>query len=1422
MRKIKLLFAAVLSMIAWTGVMAQTAAEYEAALAAISDGACYRISVNVDGTKYYVTSDGTLSSSLGENGLFIFNKITETSGDGPYVVAEGLPAVGIQMTSTAGKRFTNAPLSNNKAVLDVTNFSTSTNNRAPWESQVLFLKDGKFAIRACNTIYEESGWKDAGRVFWTYKVAEAAVTPQYTYDPAYVWNIEQDEFATSQYAAKNTVQAWPVYIQSAAGLVKDASKYISNAKSSAEGSYEALLDGDYATYFHSTYSNGPDADHYLQAELSEATQKFEFYYKKRSQNNNNRPTKIVISGGNSADGEFTDVKTIDSGLPTEESTIDYMSSQIDLGAAYKFVRFTIPETNNNAQNNNHVFFTFSEFYMFPGEDAAVAVANKYNEYSAKAWTEFTEADVEQINTIDRNLKSAISTINVTYALYEADGTTLVSKQTVVQKPYSEINVPSTLVSQPLFYDYNVTGTIGETDCEIKIVRTLKPEVVGALAELSNAKAYTIACDRGKLLTKDGYLASTAHSSLTTAEAGQFAIISYEGNYYLYSVADGKFVQNNGALADKPSNGVFDALKMDPKSVPYFMYYFTVSEGTNYGLNTNGNDPYGYVINNWMNADPGNQYYMIAAADFDATSALAALDAQFHPAYSVIYVVKDAFGNTIFTSDPEPVEQGAKITTLPEKYHRAYYTYNDVDVTVSEPGGTQAVFTATWGGPFVISENFANARWYNMTMRGTWYVTSAEKSDDGAYVTQNNAPKGEQVKDSYQWAFIGDGYNGFKIVNKAEGEGKSFGWTNAQQTNAGIPTVMADSEGNHTWKIVASTSGDVPANSFCLNVAGTNLYPNQYGGTGQPMKFWDSGNNVGDAGAAFTVYDVPTFAEVVTDEIAPALEATGYFTFTDAVKATVGYDPAYKTECPFETYKSMKEKLDAIDMSDLSNFVLPETGYYTLKHRSYGTYLGIDPSDANLYGNYKTATAAKQIVKLVKTGDKYSIGLMGKFAPATVAQSAQVTATAEAGIYTLVITTPGYAAFQADTESEYSALHCAGGGNIVGWLPESSESQWAVEDAQSITLSVGEEGYATAYLPFPVEVGKTISIPAAKGAWNFEDGTTGSMTATEGVTVADGVATVPAGDNLKVTHGFTDPGNYSFMMDVKVLNENKGAYTSLFMTGNDREDGGLFFYYNKKNGSRTIGINLGGMKYGGSYELNTWYRVVFSCENYIPTVYVDGVKVVAATQAVNPTRLHWTLSDVIYFFADNDGEENDVQASEIRLWDVALTADEVAMLGAAGAEVPEPTSVVAYTGKAAKTYLALTPVEGTIPALTGVVLKGDPGVYEFAIAAEAAPIEDNDLKGTLEPIEAAGKYILAKPEGEEIGFYQATTGNIAAGKAYLDVASDIKGFLFSEDGATGIANVEKAAENGPIYNLAGQRLSKVQKGINIVNGKKVLY
>ena len=114
------------------------------------------------------------------------------------------------------------------------------------------------------------------------------------------------------------------------------------------------------------------------------------------------------------------------------------------------------------------------------------------------------------------------------------------------------------------------------------------------------------------------------------------------------------------------------------------------------------------------------------------------------------------------------------------------------------------------------------------------------------------------------------------------------------------------------------------------------------------------------------------------------------------------------------------------------------------------------------------------------------------------------------------------------------------------------------------------------------------------------------------------------------------------------------------------------------------------------------------------------------------------------------------------------------------------------------------------------------VYYSAASAAGGNIEGNVLKGAAEDIQAAGKYVLAKPEGaEKVGFYKAEAGTIKAGKAYLELESDVKAFFFAGDDATGIANVEKAVENGAIYNLAGQRVNKAQKGIYIINGKKVL-
>ena len=135
----------------------------------------------------------------------------------------------------------------------------------------------------------------------------------------------------------------------------------------------------------------------------------------------------------------------------------------------------------------------------------------------------------------------------------------------------------------------------------------------------------------------------------------------------------------------------------------------------------------------------------------------------------------------------------------------------------------------------------------------------------------------------------------------------------------------------------------------------------------------------------------------------------------------------------------------------------------------------------------------------------------------------------------------------------------------------------------------------------------------------------------------------------------------------------------------------------------------------------------------------------------------------------------------------------------------------------------------IPSGEAVVLKGAEGTYTFYGTSEAAELgTDNDLIAATYEVDADGtQYVLGLPnnaeEGDNYGFWKATIGTIIpVGKGYLVITgSDAKPFYPFGDDATGIANIENAVENGLIYNVAGQRISKMQKGINIVNGKKVL-
>lgn len=145
-------------------------------------------------------------------------------------------------------------------------------------------------------------------------------------------------------------------------------------------------------------------------------------------------------------------------------------------------------------------------------------------------------------------------------------------------------------------------------------------------------------------------------------------------------------------------------------------------------------------------------------------------------------------------------------------------------------------------------------------------------------------------------------------------------------------------------------------------------------------------------------------------------------------------------------------------------------------------------------------------------------------------------------------------------------------------------------------------------------------------------------------------------------------------------------------------------------------------------------------------------------------------------------------------------------------------------------LSLTEVEnGTVPANTPVILQSDAAQNRVAYGVAApATAKAGLLTGVYEnTVAPAGSYVLQNQNGV-VGFYEVLAGqtlNVGANRCYLEApVAGAKGFFFNADDATAIQSVgQSASQNAEgIYNLAGQRVQKMQKGINIVNGKKVLY
>lgn len=329
----------------------------------------------------------------------------------------------------------------------------------------------------------------------------------------------------------------------------------------------------------------------------------------------------------------------------------------------------------------------------------------------------------------------------------------------------------------------------------------------------------------------------------------------------------------------------------------------------------------------------------------------------------------------------------------------------------------------------------------------------------------------------------------------------------------------------------------------------------------------------------------------------------------------------------------------------------------------------------------------------------------------------------------------------------------------------------------------------------------------------------------------------------ITSSYNNLGGLGGQADGTNAIDNVIVKTEIIFTpsSGDASIGGFFPYINSGTSTFTNCAFYGSVKAGeanGNAGLVSWssgtckaVNSLIAPEEVEASAFDDfarGGKDITNSYAVPGDDARLASGELAYLLGDGFGQEIGTATKPSPFSDV-----KVIYVGAEGYATLYDTTTgymlkgdaKAYVATRDGDYLKLTEIEN-VPASTPVILKGS---YFNKVAADLPAINvANELLGTNAATEADGTmYVLAQPEDEEVGFYLVQSGTtIPVGKAYFVYPDgDVKAFYFSDGNATAIREIEQfdklPFDKTAVYNLAGQRVEKAQKGLYIVDGKKVV-
>lgn len=379
-------------------------------------------------------------------------------------------------------------------------------------------------------------------------------------------------------------------------------------------------------------------------------------------------------------------------------------------------------------------------------------------------------------------------------------------------------------------------------------------------------------------------------------------------------------------------------------------------------------------------------------------------------------------------------------------------------------------------------------------------------------------------------------------------------------------------------------------------------------------------------------------------------------------------------------------------------------------------------------------------------------------------------------------------------------------------PDFTALEAALQAAADYTIGTGMGQYSVAN-----EETWTAAAAEAKAAHN-------NWTAAQ-ITEKTTALTTPAPTLNMPASGF-----YRFIGDSHSKRDSKNYYMCTLGTPNsqlnykDQADAYTIFYYDAE-----------------SNEANNWTHNITTYEGGFnltddETGNCTSVKnyVIDAAPTKGLYRIHYNTGTYLVDWGNSDIQTTTEATNDWIGWQIEAVEELPLTIKATGyttfsapVAVTIPAGVTAYAVSAiGESSVTLTEVSGNVQAQTGLILyKENGGDITLPIAASGNAVAGNQLHENWKAhsfTADCGQYYLGTTGGQT-GFYKQSAEGILAGhKAYLPAQSAaVKAFLgFGFDTATGIEALD-AQQSVTIYDLSGRQLPRLQKGVNIVNGKKVI-